>query len=272
MALTRSKIIKYVFIAIVSVLIASIWPRGKEKEEPLLRDYQEIKASGVIRAVTEYNSISYFVSGDTITGFYYELIQAFAQEQGLTVEITPEMSFDKRMQGLADGTYDLIAYGMPVTSELTDSLLLTAPIIKSKQILVQRKYEEDSLNYINSHLQLANKTLHVEKGSPSIGRIQNLSSEIADTIYIEEIEKYGSEQLIAMVAHGDIDYAVIDENVAQANIDSFPQLDINTGISFTRLYAWGVRKQSPELHEVLNEWFTEYMKTKAFEKIYSKYF
>ena len=37
---------------------------------------------------------------------------------------------------------------------------------------------------------------------------------IRDSIYVEEIEKYGSEQLIALVAHGDIDYAVCDESIA----------------------------------------------------------
>ena len=40
-----------------------------------------------------------------------------------------------------------------------------------------------------------------------------LSSRIGDTIYVEEIEKYGPEQLIALVAHGDIDYAVCDESI-----------------------------------------------------------
>ena len=61
-----------------------------------------------------------------------------------------------------------------------------------------------------NQLDLAQKTLHVVKGSPSILRIQNLGNEIGDTIYIKEIEKYGSEQLISLVAHGDIDYAVCD--------------------------------------------------------------
>lgn len=272
MGLSKSKLLKYVVIAVISVLIASMWPRGEKKEESFHRDYEEIMKSGVLRVVTEYNSISYFVDGDSISGFYYELIRAFAQEKGLKAEITPEMSFEKRMQGLANGTYDLIAYGMPVTNELSDSILLTVPIIKTKQILVQRSYETDSLTYISSQLQLANKTVHIEKGSPSIPRIHNLGNEIADTIYIDEIEKYGSEQLIAMVAHGDIDYAIIDENIARANIDSFPQLDIHTGISFTRFYAWGMRKESVDLQEELNKWLTEYMKTKAFQKIYSKYF
>lgn len=86
----------------------------------------------------------------------------------------------------------------------------------NKQVLVQRKLENvpDSSLFIKSQLDLAGKTLHVVKGSPSILRIRNLGNEIGDTIYVEEIEKYGPEQLIALVAHGDIDYAVCDESIA----------------------------------------------------------
>ena len=73
--------------------------------------------------------------------------------------------------------------------------------------------------YIHSQLELARKTLHVVKGSPVLLRIHNLSNEIGDTIYIQEVEKYGPEQLLAMVAHGDIDYTVCDESIAQASIN-----------------------------------------------------
>lgn len=127
------------------------------------------------------------------------------------------MSFDERLKGLSKGRYDVIAYGILATSEFKDSLLLTSPIILNKQVLVQRKEvgENDSL-YIKNQLDLAGRTLHVVKGSPSILRIRNLGNEIGDTIYIKEIEKYGPEQLIFMVAHGDIDYVVCDESIAEA--------------------------------------------------------
>ncbi len=236
------------------------------------RDYAEIASEGVIRATTEYNSISYFVSGDTITGFHYELFNAFARDKGLQAEITPVMSFDERLQGLEHGTYDVIAYGLLGTSELKDSLLLTTPILLNKQVLVQRKAEQADSLYIKSQLDLAGRTLHVVKGSPSILRIRNLSNEIGDTIYIKEIEKYGSEQLIALVAHGDIDYAVCDEAIAQAAADSIPQIDINTAISFTQFYSWGVSKQSPVLLDSLNSWLDTFRKQKEFQSIYQKYY
>ena len=184
------------------------------------------------------------------------------------------MSFEERLEGLSEGRYDVIAYGILATSKLKDSLLLTSPIFLNKQVLVQRKLENisDSSLFIKSQLDLAGKTLHVVKGSPSILRIRNLGNEIGDTIYVEEIEKYGSEQLIALVAHGDIDYAVCDESIARTAADSIPQIDINTAISFTQFYSWGVSKQSPILLDSLNTWLDSFKKGKEYKKIYKRYY
>ena len=270
---TVKKYLKYLWIGIICFVALLLWPQKKEKPDGQPRDWSEIVSCGVIRAATEYNSISFYVDSDTISGFHYELIEAFARDKGLEGKVTPVMSFNERLKGLEDGRYDVIAYGILATSELKDSLLLTSPIILSKQVLVQRKAtsEEDSL-FIKNQLDLAGKTLHVVKGSPSILRIRNLSNEIGDTIYIDELEKSGSEQLIDLVAHGDIDYAVCDESIARSAVDSLTQLDINTAISFTQFYSWGVSKQSPVLLDSLNAWLSGFREGKDYKMIYRKYY
>lgn len=271
----KSKVYKYILpVFTISAIIFAFRYCSKQEiaiEHP--RDYDAIVKEGVLRVATEYNSISFYVDGDTVSGFNYELIQAFAHDKGLKTEITPEMSFDERLKGLSKGRYDVIAYGILATSEFKDSLLLTSPIILNKQVLVQRKEvgENDSL-YIKNQLDLAGRTLHVVKGSPSILRIRNLGNEIGDTIYIKEIEKYGPEQLIFMVAHGDIDYVVCDESIAEAVVDSLPQIDINTDISFTQFYSWAISKQSPVLLDSLNTWLDKFQKGKEYQEIYRKYY
>lgn len=267
-------LLKYVVIALIGAVAARYFSPTPERPVKSPRDYPAIAAEGLLRAATEYNSISFYVDGDTLSGFHYELIEAFARDHGLQLSLTPEMSFDQRLRGLEEGEYDVIAYGIPGTSVWKDSLLLTTPIALSKQVLVQRRpaSAEDSIRLIRSQLDLAGKTLHVIKSSPSILRIRNLESEIGDTIYIKEIEKYGSEQLIALVAHGDIDYVVCDESIARAAADSLPQIDISTDISFTQFYSWAVSKQQPLLLDSLNSWLEEFKKGKEYKKIYKKYY
>ena len=260
-------------MAIIAVSIATLLKPKTESPSSTPRDYAEIAQSGVLRATTEYNTLSLYVDKDTLSGFYYEILKAFAKEHDLKLEINPEMSFKKRMEGLANGDYDLIAYGLQATSLLKDSLLLTTPITLSKHVLVQREPTSiDDSTYIKSQLELAGKTVHVVKGSPAILRIHNLSNEIGDTIYIKEIEKYGSEQLMEMVAHGDIDYAICEENIARILCDSLPQIDIHTAISFTQSYSWGVSKQSPHLLDTLNNWLETFKKKDAYKALVKKYY
>lgn len=271
----KLRLLRYLLPVVIVLAIIFTLRECNKQEKPLghPRDYPAIAKEGILRVATEYNSISFYVDGDTISGFHYELIKAFARDNGLKAEITPLMSFDERLKGLSDGSYDVIAYGILATSELKDSLLLTSPIILNKQVLVQRKAnkQNDSL-YVRNQLDLAGRTLHIVKGSPSILRIRNLGNEIGDTIYIKEVEKYGSEQLIAMVAHGDIDYAVCDESIARAAADSLPQIDINTAISFTQFYSWAVSKQSPALLDSLNTWLDKFQKKEEYQMIYRKYY
>lgn len=271
--LSASNIIRYLIIGIVSVFIATLWFNTKKPDdEKLSRDYDAIKKEGIIRVATEYNSLSFYTNGDTLLGFNYELIRLFAQQEKLEAKISPIMSYKQRLEGLKKGKFDIIAYGMQANDRLKDSLSLTQPIFLSKQILVQHKSDSQDSSHIHSQLQLAGKTLHVVKGSPAIQRIQNLGEEIGDTIYIKEINKYGPEQLMAMVAHGDIKYAVCDESIVLANLKSFPQLDINTDISFTQFYSWAVNKESPKLLEVLNNWLGKFTKSKEYQQLYRKYY
>lgn len=261
----------YAVLAVAVILAVVVFRSGNSHEtDDHPRDYDEIIKSGVLRVVTEYNSVSFYVDGDTLSGFHHDLIRAFAHAKGLKAEIVPEMSFIKRVEEVEAGKFDILANNTLITTQSRDSIRFTDPIVLSKQVLVQRK-GVDSL-FIKSQLDLAGRTLHVVKGSPALLRIHNLENEIGDTIYVKELDKYGSEQLLALVAHGDIDYAVCDETIARTSIDSFPQLDISTDISFTQFYSWGVSKHSPVLLDSLNSWLKTYKSSKEFRIIYEKYY
>ena len=268
------KYLKYVIMGVVAVSLSAIFFQTPVTQVPSSspRNYEEIIRSRILRAVTEYNSVSFHASGDTIAGLHYELLQAFAHKKGLKVELTPEMNLEKRMEGLNNGTYDILANNVLIDSDRKDSLLFTRPILLGRQILVQRKPQnENDSTYISSLLQLAQKTIHIVKDSPFMLRIQNLSNEIGDTIYIQEIEKYGQEQLVAMVANGDIDYTICDESIALTTVHDMPQLDIRTAISFTQFYSWGVNVVNTVLLDSLNTWLEHYKQTPEFQVLLKKY-
>ena len=151
--------------------------------------------------------------------------------------------------------------------------LLTEPIVLDKQVLIQRtEAANNGLKPIRNQLDLAGKTLYIPKDSPAQLRLQNLGHEIGDTIYVIEDELYSGEQLAIMVAKGDIDYAVCDQQTAALSQKQLPEIDIKTDISFTQLQSWAVRKDSPILLDSLNSWLEQIRKNGTFDKIYKKYY
>jgi len=232
------------------------WKAAKSK-----RDLPEIKESKILSVVTEYNSNDFHVAGDSITGFQYELCRYIAQRSGLKVQIYLENDLEAAIQKLENNKYDVIAQNIPITNENKQFLAFTVPITQNKQVLVQRKHNEtDSVPFIANQLDLANKTVYVTKDSPSILRINHLAEEIAEPIHIKEIAGYTSEHLIYMVEKKEIDYAVVDKEIASKNAQLFPDLDFNTDISFTQLQAWALRKNAPVLLDSLNVWITAFKK------------
>ncbi|MEA4917479.1 Membrane-bound lytic murein transglycosylase F [bioreactor metagenome] len=237
------------------------------------RDYDDIVLSGELNVVTDYNTIGLYASGDTLLGFQREMILALEKEWGIKVNLFLENSLEENLEGLRTMRYDLIARNIPVNIQLKDSFAFTTPIMLNKQVLVQRKSKyNDSVEPIRQHLDLAGRTIHVADDSPVILRLNNLSHEIGDTIFIIEDPTYETEQLVMMVASGDIDLTVCDEKMAIRLAKLLPEIDIETDISFTQLESWAVRKNSPVLLDSLNSWLDRFKPTTTFKGVFKKYY
>ncbi|WP_273390572.1 transporter substrate-binding domain-containing protein [Barnesiella viscericola] len=261
----------YIYIGLLVVVVGIMaWLRPKSEYHP--RSFEEIETDGVLRIVTDYTPLSYYLQGDSLTGFDYELARMVGQRSGLAIEITPEVNLSKSIEGLERGQYDIIARQLPVTSEIKEELAFTVPIQLNRQVLVQRKDNPSHKKLIRNQLDLARETLYIVSDAPTRLRINNLAREIGDTIYIQEEETYGAEQLIMMVATGEIDFAVCDKAIAQQMSKDYPQLDCNTDISFTQFQSWALRKNDSILLDSLNKWITDIQQEDRYKKLYDSYF
>ncbi len=270
MLMNKKKALVFVVVAVVLVITAYLIIVNK-KDAP--REFAQIQKEGVLNIVTDYNPVGYYVSGDTIAGFNYELIELLKTCTSLRIEVFLESSLDNSIHGLETGKYDVLARNIPITSELRSTLSFTEPIAQNRQVLIQRKKEfNDGVEPIKSHLNLAKKTLYVPLNSPAILRIRNLSHEIGDTIFIKEDESYSAEQLAMLVASKDIDYAVCDEKVASVIAKSLPEIDYSTLIGFTHIEAWAISEKSPILLDSLNIWIRKVKNMPEYDEAYQKYY
>ncbi len=243
-------------------------------------DLDAIVQRGKLIALTDYNSISYFIYRGTPMGYQYELLHNLAESLDLDLEIRVSNNLEQDFDDLANHKIDIIAINLTITAERQKLMNFTVPIKETRQVLVQLSVgqrqklgmESNPDSHIRSTLGMAGKTIHVVKNSAFAERLRNIESEIGDSINIVEVENIDSEQLIEQVAKGEIDYCVTDEEVAMINQTYYPMLDIGTVVSFPQNMAWAVSKDNPQLLDTVNQWINNIRGSTFHMVIYKKYF
>lgn len=242
--------------------------------------FAKIIERGKLIASTDYNSTNYFIYRGAPAGYEYEMLKAYADYIGVELELMVNNDFEEAQASLASGKVDLIAMGLSINSDRNSLVDFTVPMWQTRQVLVQRKpenwrrmasMEEVSAKLVRNPLDLAGKMVYIPRHSAYAQRLRNLQQEIGDSIIIVEFPQT-SERLIEMVAKGEIDYTVSDEHIASVNQKYFPDIDVNTPISFPQNVAWAVNKNSDSLRNSINQWIDGFMNTKIARFIYNKYF
>ena len=212
-------------------------------------------------------------------GYQYELLNLLADHLDVGLDVVVNNDLDESFECLLSNDCDLLAKNLTITGERVRMVDFTEPHSQTRQVLIQRMPDEWQymsereldLNLIRTPLELGGKRVHVQKNSAYASRLKNLMEEIGDTIIIEEVELV-AEQLITMVAEGEIEYTVTDENIAMVNHTYYDNLDIGTAVSFTQNLAWAVKKGNHHLLDSINQWLENFKSTIEYRLLYAKYF
>lgn len=240
-----------------------------------IHDLPSIMDSGRLTVLTDSSQMGFSVRGDSVYGFQYEIVKAFADSLGLELVISEENDFGKCMADLKGGDYDIVANFAPITTQWKDDVLYTMPLNVSKQVLVQRIVNDSTktvAKFKSNHLNLANDSIYIPLNSPYKMRLEHLSDEIAAPIHIIEMKNSSTEQMVRMVSQGKIKYTICDEDIAERLVVKYPNLDVSLAVGFEQQQAWAVHKQSPLLLEKLNSFLHDFIGSSAYWKIYRKYY
>ncbi len=267
-----------IFLALMSCNQKTDSSQAKEKKQK--STWQKIKERGKIIAVTEYTSTDYFIYKGQPMGFQYELLQKLSEYLGIELEVVLSNDLDDSFVMLQDGEYDLMAMDLTITKERSRMIDFTSPIGQTRQILIQKKpegwqgmrFKEYDSRMIRSRLDLAKKEIYVKSNTVFADRLKTLSDEIGDTIFITEMENYSVEEIIALVASGDVPYTICDEHVAKVNAAYYSNIDIKTNISFSQNLAWAVPRGSDSLRFYLNMFIKNNLSKKWYANLYNKYY
>ena len=257
------------------------WKFNNNKEiSGYLGRFDEIQKRKELRAVVDYNSINYFVFEGEPMGFQYDLLKALAKDMNVELKIDVSNNIEESFKRLNQGAYDLVAKNLTVTGERKKTVDLTEPLAMTRQVLVQRsqfhKTRQQGVvhqpSFISESTELAGQTIYIPKNSVFAQRLKNLSEEIGSHINTIELPHITSEQLIEMVASGQIDYTVCHEMVALVNKRYFSSIDVSVPVSLNQKISWAVPKGATEWLNYIDEWIVQFRETAEYRQIYKKYF
>ena len=259
-----------ILAGLVILFTIIIWVRHNRSQ---IHDLPSIVESGRLSVLTDSSRMGFSTKGDSVYGFQYEIVKAFADSLGLELVVTEKSDISECVEDLKSGDYDIIANFIPITTEWKKEVLYTVPLFTSRQVLVQKSAKDSAKSkVISSHFQLANDTIYIPYHSPYKMRLNHLSDEIASPIHILEVKDLSSEQMVRLVSRGKIKYTICDEQIAQKLKLEYPNIDVSFPIGFEQQQAWVVHLKSPLLQAKLNDFLQDFIGSSEYWNIYRKYY
>jgi Predicted soluble lytic transglycosylase fused to an ABC-type amino acid-binding protein len=235
-------------------------------------DFPQIKESGVLRAVTLYNSTTFFQYRTDTMGYEYDLVRNFADFHGLELSVSVVENEEALINIIKTGGADVVAYPVFINNNLKQDILFCGHEIQTSQVLVQRSNKGDKL--LTDVVELLGKEVHVIKGSKYAQRLHHQNQELGGGIIIHEVDSKGAtvEDLIERVSKGEIAYTISDDNLARVCKTYFWNIDINFKISFPQRSSWVVNIATPALADSINVWAEDIQSKRIFRSAEKRYF
>lgn len=254
-------------------------------EEPWTGDFDGMVERGMIRALVVPSKTFYFLDGAAQRGFTYELLKQFEAhvnrrlggKTGKVELVFVPVTRDQLLPGLTEGRGDIAAANLTITPEREEQVAFSEPLLTDvDEIVVTGPSAGPPLDSLDD---LSGRAILVRPSSSYYQSLERLNDTfraagkrpvrlVAAPEYLED------EDLLELVDAGLLALMVIDSHKAEfwaqifKNITLHREVAVNTGGRI----AWAMRKDSPKLREVVNDFIPEHQKgTLLGNVIYERY-
>lgn len=237
--------------------------------QPAFGDLDKLIERRTIRVLTAYNRTNYFVDKGVQRGITYDIFRVFEDELNkqrakdskqkhlkIHVVFVPTAR-DQLLPALAAGKGDIAAANLTVTPERRKTVDFTAPVHADASELVVSGPAGPALKTVDD---LAGKQVFVRRSSSFYESLVALNRDFAarklPAVVIKEApEALEVEDLIEMVSAGLIPQTIVDRHIAVFWKQVFPNVVVHEDIAIRRggEIAWAIRKNSPRLKAVLDD-------------------
>jgi membrane-bound lytic murein transglycosylase MltF len=221
-----------------------------------------------IRALVIINPVDFFYSGGHPMGVTYEALrelEKYVNDKYKTGTFPVKVSFiplrpDQMEAALMQGVGDIIAYPLIVTPERQQQVAFTVPLRSDvKQVIVSGS----NFGTLGSVDDLSGKEVFVNPLTVAYHDLQGISDKLKSSgkppIVIKAADKYLlDDDLVQMVNAGLIPATVMRSGRADLWSQVLPNLKVHEDVVIAsgQRVAWAVRKDNPQLKQLLDEFIT----------------
>lgn len=246
---------------------------------------------GSIRVLTAYSKTNYFIDKGVQRGATYDAVRLF--EVDLNKKLAQQGKLNKKhikvrvvlipvvraemLSSLVAGKGDIAASSITITEGRRKQVDFSAPIYPNVSEVVVSGPASPQVASVDD---LAGKEVFVRKSScyyeSLVALNQLFASKRKPSLVIKEVpEPLEDEELIEMVNDGLIPLIVVDKHKADLWKQIFPKIMVHDGVAVRTggEIAWAIRKSSPQLKAVVNNFIARHGKgTAAGNEILTRYF
>ncbi len=267
----RAVLLGLTVVAIAFFVTRNLYHREEAKKDALRR----IRERGYLVALTDQNTLNYFLYKGQPMGYQLEMLESFADYLGVSLRIIASNDISKLGYYLRYNAADLIALNLPVSGDGRKLVRFSDPFGETRLVLVQRKggnAGRKDQEVIGSLKNFPKDTVYVRRSPFLADQYHSFFKKTGKNAILKEETDITQEELIKRVSTGKIRFAICQENVAMEYHRFYRNIDISV-LAFPLFpYAWGVGLSSDSLRTEVNAWLKEFKASKELKQTYLAYF
>jgi membrane-bound lytic murein transglycosylase F len=218
---------------------------------------------------TRYGPATYYLDAESNrAGYTYDVIQAFASQNGWTVKWQESESYADLFETLHKNRTHLVAASLIAAAVEEQRLLRTPPLYETRVVVVTR----DTAARIRNLADLGKVRLGAMADSGHLPLLVSAHRKYPKLSWTT-LQDVFPEELLSRLAEGELDAVVVNEQDFDLARNHYPSLKIAYSFAGQQPVVWALpHRSSKKLAIKLNQFFIESRRNGKLKQIYERYF